>query len=103
MENELIKEVLNTELWKLIGYSSNTPNEFCLNSHMKGFTSGRYRMEIKKLKRKVEGKTYKLAIYWTPYDPDNRVYKGYINNYTELVGVLKLVNKDLLDIKRTYK
>ena len=102
MKDELINEILNTNLWRLSSPSFGKPNEFCLNSNMNGFSSGRYRMEIKKLKRKVEGKTYKVKMYWTPYDPNNKVYEGRVDNYNELIEAIKTVNEDLLDIERAY-
>ena len=69
---------------------------------MKGFSSGRYRLEIDKLKRKVEGKTYKVRLYWTPYYPDDLKYEGRVNNHEELIEAIKIVNSDLLDTTRVY-
>lgn len=101
MEDELIYEILKTKLWVLCSACFYN-HEFILNSNMRGFSRGRYRMEIKKLKRKVEGKAYKVEMYWTPYNPDNKVYVGRVGNYNELIDVIKKVNKDLLDTERAY-
>tara|TARA_R110002020_G_scaffold465503_1_gene686953 strand:+ start:1510 stop:1815 length:306 start_codon:yes stop_codon:yes gene_type:complete len=100
MVEKLIKEILKTKLWRTrpTGY----PNKFCLYSQMKGFTSNRYRIEIDKLKRKVKGKTYKVRIYWTPYDPNDLKYEGRVDNYKELIEAIKTVNRDLLDTTRAY-
>ncbi len=100
MLDKLITEILNTNLWKI--RPSGNLNEFCLNSNMKGFSSGRYRLEVNKLKRKVEGKIYKVRLYWTPYHPDDLKYEGRVNNYKELIEAIKTVNSDLLDTTRAY-
>lgn len=103
MKDEIIEQLIDTKLWQLRPkLMFDNPNLHIINSNMKGYSSGRYRIEITKLGRKVEGKSYKISMYWTPYNPDNLVFKGRFNTYEELTGIIKEVNKDLLDTSRTY-
>ena len=98
MEDKVIDELLNTKLWKIWpNRSCDNPNKFRIYSNMKGFLDGRYSMDITKLKRKSEGNIYKISMYWTPYNPDNLVFKGRFNSFEELTAIIGSVNKDLLD------
>lgn len=103
MEDKIITELVNTKLWVLRPQSDfDNPNLFYINSNMKGYSSGRYRLKINKLKRKVDGYQYKVSIYWTPYNPDNLVFEGRFNSFDDLKNIIKDVNNDLLDINRIY-
>ncbi len=103
MEDKIINELLNTKLWTLkpIRYCDN-PNSFIIESQMKGFSSGRYRLNITKMKIKRDNSLYKISIYWTPYNPFNLVFKGRFNSFDELITIIGTVNNDLLDISRVY-
>ena len=103
MTDILVDKMLENNMWTLARPSFDKPNLFCLRSNMHGFWSGRYRIELTKLKRKVEGKIYKVAMFWTPYNPDNKVYEGRVNNHEEMIEAIKTVNKDLLDISRANR
>lgn len=98
MKDKIIKELLNTNLYRLDVRTLDKPNLYIIYSHMKGFSSGRYRFEITKLNKKVEGKVYKISMFWSPYHPNYLKFKGRFNTYEELVDIINGVNKDLLDV-----
>lgn len=103
MEDKIIAELINTKLWGLQPQRNfENPNLFHVYSNMRGYLSGRYRLEITKLKRKNKGSIYKISVFWTPYNPENLVFKGRFNSFGELKNILNTVNKDLLDICRVY-
>lgn len=103
MEDKIISELVNTKLWKLQQQrDGEISNLFHVYSNMWGYSNGRYRLEITKLKRKREGSIYKISIFWTPYNPDNLVFKGRFNFFDELKDILNTVNKDLLDVGRVF-
>lgn len=101
MEDKILIELVNTKLWRLQPQRvCEKHNLFHIHSNMKGYSSGRYRLEITKLKRKIKDSIYKISIFWTPYNPDNLVFKGRFNSFDELKNIINSVNKDLLDISR---
>lgn len=103
MEDNIITELVSTKLWLLRPQREfDNPNLYHINSNMKGYSDGRYRLKINKLKRRVDGYRYIVSIYWTPYNPDNLVFKGRFNSFDDLKNIIKEVNKDLLDISRVY-
>lgn len=104
MEDKIISELLNTKLWLLKPKRvfDDPENVYTIDSHMKGFNSGRYRLIITKMRIKRDNSLYKISIYWTPYNPFNLVFKGRFNSFDELKNIIGTVNKDLLDISRAY-
>ena len=104
MEDKIIAQLLNTKLWilKPKRVFCDAENVYTIESHMKGFHSGRYRLIITKMKIKRDNSLYKISIYWTPYNPFNLVFKGRFNSFDELKTIIGTVNKDLLDTSRVY-
>ena len=104
MKDKIITELLNTKLWILKPKMviDDPENVYKIESHMKGFNSGRYRLTITKMRIKRDNSLYKISIYWTPYNPFNLVFKGRFNSFDELKNIIGTVNKDLLDISRAY-
>lgn len=102
---ELTQVLLDTKLWSI-----DTRRSFMwhdgtdhLYSQMKGYSVGRYRLEITKLLRKYKGFLYKIKIYYTPYDPQCLKREGRFNTYKELLELLGSVNKDLIDENRKWE
>lgn len=98
---EILNFFINSEMWR---YRKPTfdNNNHSFYSNMKGFTDGRYRIEIQELKRKVEGMKFNIFIYWTPYNPDNLVFKGRLNTVDEMKVIIKNVAPKLLDVSRKH-
>lgn len=103
MEDEIITELIDTKLWRLSPKIIRNSNLFHIYSSMVGYSDGRYRLEITKLKRKIEGKSYKISIFWTPYNPDYLVFNGRFDSFDELKNIINTVNPNLLDINRIIK
>lgn len=104
MNDIIINNLINTKLWlvkKQRPYEN--ANLFHIYSNMRGYSDGRYRLEILKLKRIREGSLYKVSIFWTPYDPNNLVFKGRFNSFDELKDLINKVNKDLFNSDRIYE
>lgn len=103
MKEQLIKELIETKLWMVRPHREHdNPNKFTVLSHMKGYMGGRYTMEIQKLLRRVEGKRYKLALYYTPYNPRHLVKEGRFNDLKELKDIVTSVNNDLFNPDRIF-
>lgn len=104
MNDQVIAQLLKTNLWILSHKISTDPaNVFHVKSHMMGFMDGRYRLEITRLKKRHEGKLYKVLVYYTPYHPYNLKLKSRFDTFEELCSIIKSVNKDLLDQSRCFK
>jgi hypothetical protein len=100
----VIKQLTENNMWRLKPLRERDPiNVFHLYSNMRGFDDGRYRLVIVKLGRRIEGKKYKISIYYTPYNPFNLVSFQRFDNFDELVKIIGDVNEFLLDTNRAYE
>ena len=72
------------------------------HSEMNGFSSGRFRLELKTLKRKNKGKKHHVKIYFTPYNPNYLKVNYRFNNLSELKNLIGMANEKLL-INKTIR